>query len=113
MRALSQSVRDWQLGAVLRYQSGALLGDPTSLNLLTSQLGRVGGGFTNTFGNNFQNLTGQPLFKISDPNCGCFNPQTAQVLNPAAWTDAPAGQWGTTSPFVTPVTAGSDSRRNR
>ena len=40
MKAVSQVARDWQFGAVLRYQSGALIGDPTSLNLLTSQLGR-------------------------------------------------------------------------
>ena len=40
MKALSQVVRDWQFGAVLRYQSGALIGDPTSLNLLTTQLAR-------------------------------------------------------------------------
>ena len=99
MRALSHAVRDWQLGAVLRYQSGALLGDPTSNNLLTTQLARngqiFGGGATN-----FQNLTGQPLFNgITDPNCGCFNPQTAQVLNPKAWTDAPGGTWGTAAPY--------------
>jgi hypothetical protein len=99
MKAVSQVVRDWQLGAVLRYQSGALIGEPTSLNLLTSQLGRVGGGFTNSFGNNYQNLTGQPRFLITDPNCKCFNPQTAQVLNPAAYSDAPAGTWGTAAPF--------------
>jgi hypothetical protein len=99
MKALSQVVRDWQYGAVLRYQSGVLIGDPSSLNLLTQQLGRVAGGFTSTFGNNFQNLTGQPLFTIQDPNCHCFNPQTAQVLNPGAWTDAPAGTWGTSAPF--------------
>ncbi len=41
MRAVSQVLRDWQIGAVLRYQSGALIGDPASLNLLTAQLGRV------------------------------------------------------------------------
>ncbi len=100
MKALSQVARDWQLGAVLRYQSGALIGDPASLNQLTQQLGRTNPlGFTNSFGNNYQNLTGQPLFLISNPNCGCFNPQTTQVLNPAAWTDAPGGTWGTAAPF--------------
>ncbi len=99
MKALSQAARDWQLGAVLRYQSGALLGDPVSTNQLTQQLGRTNpAGFTNSFGNNFQNLTGQPLMLV-DPNCGCFNPQTTQVLNPAAWSDAPAGTWGTAAPF--------------
>jgi hypothetical protein len=100
MKALSQLTRDWQLGAVLRYQSGALIGDPVSNNLLTQQLGRTNPlGFTTNFGNNFQNLTGQPLFTISNPNCGCFNPQTTQVLNTAAWTDAPAGTWTTTAPY--------------
>jgi hypothetical protein len=98
MKAVSQVVRDWQFGAVLRYQSGALIGLPTSLNLLTTQLARngqiFGGGATN-----FQNLTGQPLFNITDPNCRCFNPQTTQVLNPLAFTDAPGGTWGTAAPY--------------
>jgi Carboxypeptidase regulatory-like domain/TonB dependent receptor-like, beta-barrel len=96
MKVVSQVARDWQLGSVLRYQSGALIGEPSSLNLLTSQLGRTSGAIA---ANNFQNLTGQPLFLISDPNCGCFNPQTAQVLNPAAYADAPAGTWGTAAPY--------------
>jgi hypothetical protein len=100
MKALSQVARDWQLGSVLRYQSGVLIGDPASLNLLTQQLGRTNpSGFTTTFGNNYQNLTGQPLFAITDPNCHCFNPQTTQVLNPAAWTDAPGGTWTNSAPF--------------
>jgi len=99
MKVLSQVTRDWQLGAVLRYQSGALLGEPASNNLLLNQLGRVAGGFTEVFGNNFQNLTGQPLF-THDPNCGCFNPQTTQILNPNAWSDAPGGTWGTAAPFL-------------
>jgi hypothetical protein len=34
-----------------------------------------------------------------DPNCECFNPQTVQALNPKAWTDAPAGQFGVSAPF--------------
>ena len=99
MKTLSQASRDWQVGAVLRYQSGALIGLPSSLNLLTTQLGRTNPlGFTNTFGNNYWNLTGQPLLNFN-PNCGCFNPQTAQVLNTAAFTDAPAGTWSTSAPF--------------
>ena len=99
MRALSQVVRDWQLSSVLRYQSGALIGLPSSLNQITTQLGRTNPlGFTTGFGNNYWNLTGQPLFKV-DPNCGCFNPQTTQVLNPAAFSDAPAGTWTTSAPF--------------
>jgi Carboxypeptidase regulatory-like domain/TonB dependent receptor-like, beta-barrel len=98
MKMLSQAARDWQLGAVLRYQSGQLIGDPSSVNGITSQLARGASAF-GAGASNFQNLTGQPLFLISDPNCGCFNPQTTQVLNPAAFTDAPAGTWGTSAPF--------------
>ncbi len=100
MKWLSQIVHDWQIGGVLRYQSGALIGMPSSNNFLTAQLGRTNPlGFTNSFGNNFQNLTGQPLF-THDPNCGCFNPQNTQILNPAAWSDAPGGTWGTEAPFL-------------
>ena len=36
---------------------------------------------------------------LHDPNCGCFNPQTQAVLNPAAWSDPGQGQWGTAAPF--------------
>ncbi|HEY4361139.1 MAG TPA: TonB-dependent receptor [Bryobacteraceae bacterium] len=99
MKAVSQVARDWQFGAVLRYQSGALLGDPTSLNNLVTQMDRGGTAF-GAGGTNFQNYNGQPYFLISNPNCKCFDPQHTQVLNPAAWTDAPAGTWGTTSPFL-------------
>ena len=98
LNAVSHVTRDWQIGAVLRYQSGAPIGEPTSLNLLTNQLARGTTAFGNS-GQNFWNRTGQPLFLISDPNCRCFNPQTDRVLNPAAWTDAPAGTWTTSAPY--------------
>jgi len=39
----------------------------------------------------------EPL--LFDPNCKCFDPTTQLVLNPAAWTDAPGGQWGTAAPY--------------
>ena len=58
------------------------------------------GGFTSSYGTNYQNYTGQPYFSISDPNCKCFDPQHTQVLNPGAWSDAPAGTWGTAAPFL-------------
>jgi len=97
MNILSHVARDWQLASVLRYQSGLPIGEPTSLNLLTNQLARGGTAFGNS-GQNFWNLTGQPLF-LNDPNCKCFNPQSDRILNPAAWTDAPAGTWTTSAPF--------------
>jgi len=98
MKVLSHAVRDWQAGAVLRFQSGALIGNPSSLNQLTTQLARASQSF-GPGGSNFWNLTGKPRFTISDPNCRCFNPQTDQVLSTAAWTDAPAGQWSTSAPY--------------
>jgi len=90
MRILSQVTRDWQIGTVLRYQSGSLIETPSSNNGLGAQLGRAGSTFFNT--------TGQSPF-LADPNCGCFNPQEVSILNPAAWTDAPAGTWGTSAPY--------------
>ncbi len=96
MKVLSQVARDWQLGAVLRYQSGAFIESAGSFNNLVNQLGRAGG-----YGGgavNFQNPTGQP-FLLVDPNCKCFNPQTTQVLNPKAFSDAPTGTWGTAAPY--------------
>jgi hypothetical protein len=39
-------------------------------------------------------VPGQPLYTV-DLNCrSCYDPQKDFVLNPKAWTDAPAGQWG-------------------
>ncbi len=59
MKVVSQVARDWQLGAVLRYQSGAFIESAGSFNNLVNQLGRAGG-----YGGgavNFQNPTGQPF----------------------------------------------------
>ena len=91
MRALSQVVRDWQIGTVLRYQSGALIGVPASTNALGTQLGRGQQTLYNV-------VPGQAQLLV-DPNCGCFNPQTVQALNPAAWTNPQPGQWGASAPF--------------
>ncbi len=98
MRMLSHIVKDWQVGAVLRYQSGALLGNPVSVNNLVTQLARGPGNFGQG-GTNFWNLTGQERFTIVDPNCKCFNPQHTVALNTGAWTDAPGGTWTTSAPF--------------
>jgi hypothetical protein len=51
-----------------------------------------GGGAT------YFNRTGQPLFNF-DPNCKCFDPTTQIVLNSAAWSDAPAGTFGTAAAY--------------
>jgi carboxypeptidase family protein len=101
MKALSWAARDWVFGGVLRYQSGALIPTPPSSNNFLNQLARgpsnnpaiFGGG--NTFEN--RNLSA-PLLTV-DPNCHCFDPQQTLALNTAAWTDAPAGTFGTAAAY--------------
>jgi hypothetical protein len=90
-KALSQVLRDWQLGWVLRYQNGALIQSPYSNNQLNVELGRN----AQTFWNYVPGVN--PL--AVNPNCGCFNPQTTLALNPTAWTDAPGGTFGVSAPF--------------
>jgi hypothetical protein len=43
-------------------------------------------------------VPGQPLFTV-DLNCHCFDPNKTFVLNPAAWTQPAAGQWGTSAAY--------------
>jgi len=104
MKALSWAARDWNIAGVLRYQSGEVIRTPSSNNGLLTQLARdrsnnpaVWGG-----GQTYFNRTGQPVLLV-DPNCKCFDPTTQLVLNPAAWVDAPAGQFGNSSPFYSNI----------
>jgi hypothetical protein len=91
-------IKDWQLGTVLKYQSGALIQVPNSLNNVFSQLGRTGGAFF-AGGNTFWNLpNGNQNFFLVDPNSH-FDPTKQLVLNPATWTDTPAGQFSSSAAF--------------
>ena len=90
-KAVSQVLRDWQLGWVLRYQNGALIQTPYSSNQLNLQLLRASPTFWNY-------VSGQNPLGV-DPNSKSFNPQTTLVLNKSAWTDAPAGTFGVSAPF--------------
>jgi hypothetical protein len=100
-QVVSHVVRDWQIGVLLRYQSGALIQTPPSNNNLLNQLqigssnnpAAWGGGYT------FWNpASGQPEFLV-DPNKKGFDPTKQLALNPAAWTDAAPGQYGVSAPF--------------
>jgi hypothetical protein len=96
MRWASQALRDWQIGAVVKYQSGPLLATPGSLNGLIGQLGR------SAFGSTLFNLTnGNKNFFAPgvDPNSKSFDPTVNLVLNSAAWSDAPQGQFGTSAAY--------------
>jgi hypothetical protein len=91
----------WQIATLLRYQNGALIQTPPSTNNLLTELDRGpsnnpalwGGGYT--FWNPVQ---GQSCLSV-DPNKKGFDPTATLALNPAAWTDAAPGQFGTGAPF--------------
>ena len=83
--------RDWTLGGSFRYQSGLPILSPVATNNITAVLPRQSGTYADR-------VPGTPLF-INSPNCGCFDPNTTFVLNPAAWTQPPAGQFGTAAPY--------------
>ena len=100
MKALSWIARDWTVSGVLRYQNGVLLRTPPSNNNLLTDLG-IGVANNPAFwggGTTFYNRNpGVPLFLVN-PNSH-FDPTTQLALNPAAWTDAPLGQFGSSAPY--------------
>ena len=102
---LSFAARDWTFNTLLSYSSGLPILAPYANNQLNQSLLRnVNTAFvgsspaaasTGTFANR---VPGVPLF-LHDLNCHCFDPNTTFVLNPAAWTDPPAGTFGTSAPY--------------
>ena len=82
-------MRDWTLGGILRYSSGLPIAVPSSTTNLSSLV------FQST---RMNRVPGQPLF-LQDLNCHCIDPNQQLVLNPAAWVNPPAGQFGTSSPY--------------
>ncbi len=102
---LSYAIRDWTFGAMLTYASGRPIRVPFANNELGTllklsapfdfhiTLNRIG---TGTYANR---VVGQPLF-TKDINCNnCFDPNKDFVLNPQAWSDPPAGQFGTSAVY--------------
>ncbi|MEP6714028.1 MAG: TonB-dependent receptor [Terriglobia bacterium] len=88
-RLVRQVAGGWTVGGLLRYGSGLPIGVPGStanLNALVFQSTRM------------NRVPGQPLF-IKDPNCHCIDPNKDFILNPAAWSDVPQGQWGNSAPY--------------
>jgi hypothetical protein len=75
----------WTVSAIMRYSSGLPIAVPgSSTSLLGSLLFR---------GTRMNRVPGQPLF-LKDLNCHCFDPNKDLTLNPQAWVDVPAGEWG-------------------
>jgi hypothetical protein len=88
-------VGDWTIGALARYQSGLPILAPYSNNNLNALLLRNANSGVATFDNR---VPGQPLF-LKNLNCRCFDPTKTLVLNPAAWSDPGAGNWGAGAPY--------------
>jgi hypothetical protein len=82
-------LKGWTIGGILRYASGLPIQVPTANNSLSSVFEQ---------GTFVDRVPGQPLF-LKDPNCHCIDPNNDFVLNPAAWTQPPAGQFGTAAAY--------------
>ena len=81
--------KDWQIGALMRYGSGLPILSPQATTNLTAY----------TFQPTLMNrVPGVPLF-THNLNCGCFDPNTTFVLNPAAWANPLPGQYGTAAAY--------------
>jgi hypothetical protein len=75
----------WTLSSITRYSSGLPIPVPGSqTSLLGNLLFR---------GTRMNRVPNQPLF-LKDLNCNCFDITRDLMLNPAAWQDVPAGEWG-------------------
>ncbi|HEY6346674.1 MAG TPA: TonB-dependent receptor [Bryobacteraceae bacterium] len=87
LKTLSWVARDWTLGSFFQYASGALIPPPLANASPTLS--------TLVFNSTVQDrVPGVPLF-TENLNCGCFDPSRTFVLNPKAWVNPPAGQFGT------------------
>jgi hypothetical protein len=99
-KPLSWAARDWQIGAVLRYASGLPILSPLASNGLSAVLFRSTGAVGTTGGTFMNRVAGVPLYTV-DINCHCYDPNKTFVLNPAAWVNPPAGQFGTAAGYYT------------
>lgn len=91
-RFVRAAVRGWTFSGIGRYSSGLPIQSPNSQNNLNTLLKRVNGA---SFANRAPGVN--PFLK--DLNCHCIDPNKELVLNSAAWTDPPAGQFGTAAAY--------------
>jgi hypothetical protein len=99
-KVLRSIVSGWGMGWYLSYQSAALVGLPTSSGAapISNFLGYGPGPAQlipgmSPWSVNWTDLSGQHHTTPLDINCHCFDPTTTQVLNPAAFTTVPDGQF--------------------
>jgi hypothetical protein len=82
----------WTFGTVDQYSSGTLLAAPSSND-------GIGTYYPGSSSREFR-VPGQPLY-LKNLNCGCIDPTTQTVLNPAAWVDVGQGVWGSGTVYYT------------
>jgi hypothetical protein len=92
-------LRDWTYGAFLQYNSGLPIQSPFANNNLNNVLfDAIPGGPGPTSGTFANRVPGAALYNV-DLNCHCYDPSKTFALNPAAWVDPPAGQFGTSAAY--------------
>jgi hypothetical protein len=89
----------WVIGSYLNYASGLPIHVPQAQNNLAAVLPGIAGTNPVTTGNNANRVPGVDLLTVSDLNCHCYDPANTFVLNPAAWAQPPAGQFGTAASY--------------
>ena len=87
-KAVRAVLGGWSLSGTMQYQNGGLIATPGSQNNLSTLL------FRSTLMNR---VPGVDLY-TQDPNSH-VDPNKVFLYNPAAWSDAPAGQWGFGAPY--------------
>jgi hypothetical protein len=103
------TISGWGVGMLLQYQSADRLNRPNSTGAfpISNYLGRGPGGNNgaaqikldangkpmNPWSVNWTDYDGKVHTDPLDVNCHCFDPTKNQVLNPAAWTNVPDGEW--------------------
>ncbi len=100
-RVVSYLLSDWGLGWYFQYQSAPLLARPANQGTqpITQWLGRGPGPAQYVEGQtlyttNWVDYDGKQHTDELDINCHCYDPTKTVVLNPAAWSNIPNGQWG-------------------
>jgi len=98
---VSYLVSDWGVGAYLNYQSATLLARPSSTGTtpINQFLGYGPGGAqmkegANPWSVDWTDYDGVHHTDPIDVNCHCFDPTKNVLLNPAAWSNIPDGQFG-------------------
>jgi hypothetical protein len=88
-RLTRAATKGWVFSLIERHASGLPILAPLANNSLSSDL------FETTYADR---VPGVSPFLV-DPNCHCFDPNKQFVLNPKAWTDPPAGTFGTAAAY--------------